>query len=70
MEVHEFLGRWIYEVGIPFHTISHNNFDRFFEVVHQFGPRYITPNQYMLREPLLKKEVERTKEILRIQEDK
>lgn len=37
MEVHQILARWVYEVGIPFLTISHENFDQFFKAVGQFG---------------------------------
>ncbi|KAL5774763.1 hypothetical protein ACOSP7_012320 [Xanthoceras sorbifolium] len=39
------------------------------EAVGQFGPGYKPPSQYELREPLLKEEVQRTKELLKKQEE-
>ncbi|KAL5790169.1 hypothetical protein ACOSQ2_005057 [Xanthoceras sorbifolium] len=39
------------------------------EAVGQFGPAYKPPTQYELREPLLKEEVQRTKELLKKQEE-
>uniref|UniRef100_UPI0005C9ACA9 uncharacterized protein LOC101303082 n=1 Tax=Fragaria vesca subsp. vesca TaxID=101020 RepID=UPI0005C9ACA9 len=66
--VHQFLARWVYEVGIPFHAIDNDSFKRFVEAVGQFGPGYRPPSQYLLREPLLKEEVDRTKSLLKTQE--
>ena len=37
----------------------------FVEAVGQFGPRFKPPSQYQLREPLLKEEVNRMKELLK-----
>ena len=39
------------------------------EAVGQYGPGYRPPTQYQLREPLLKEEVERTKGLLKKQEE-
>ena len=64
-DVHQYLARWVYEAGIPFHAIDNESFQRFVEAVGQFGPGYQPPSQYELREPLLKKEVERTKNSLK-----
>ncbi|XP_050387005.1 uncharacterized protein LOC126803258 [Argentina anserina] len=68
-DVHGYLARWVYESGIPFHALDNDSFRRFVEVVGQYGPGYKPPSQYELREPLLKKEVERTKKALKSQED-
>ena len=68
LEVHQYLARWVYEVGIPFNAIEIDSFKIFVEALCQYGPGY-TPYQYQLREPLLKGEVERTKEILKKQEE-
>ncbi|KAL5793401.1 hypothetical protein ACOSP7_001995 [Xanthoceras sorbifolium] len=38
------------------------------EAVGQFGPGYKPPSQYQLREPLLREEVQRTKDVLKKQE--
>jgi hypothetical protein len=59
----------VYEAGIPFHAIDNDSFKRFVEAVGQFGPGYRPPSQYLLREPLLKEEVERTKKSLKKQEE-
>lgn len=67
--VHQYLARWVYESGIPFHAIDNDSFKRFAEAVGQFGPGYRPPTQYLLREPLLKEEVDRTKSLLKKQEE-
>ncbi|XP_024200409.1 uncharacterized protein LOC112203718 [Rosa chinensis] len=67
--VHQWLARWVYEAGIPFHAIDNDSFKRFVEAVGQFGPGYRPPTQYQLREPLLKEEVERTKNSLKKHEE-
>ncbi|KAF7153803.1 hypothetical protein RHSIM_Rhsim01G0126200 [Rhododendron simsii] len=68
-EVSQYLARWVYEAGIPFHAIDNDSFKRFVEAVGQFGPGYEPPSQYQLREPLLKEEVDRTKKLLKRQEE-
>ncbi|KAF7131997.1 hypothetical protein RHSIM_Rhsim09G0032000 [Rhododendron simsii] len=55
-EVSQYLARWVYEAGIPFHAIDNDSFKRFVEADGQFGPGYQPPSQYQLREPLLKEE--------------
>ncbi|XP_061994995.1 uncharacterized protein LOC133712901 [Rosa rugosa] len=67
--VHQYLARWVYETGIPFHTIDNDCFKKFVEAVGQFGPGYRPPSQYQLREPLLKEEIERTRQSLKKQEE-
>ncbi|XP_073019346.1 uncharacterized protein [Primulina eburnea] len=67
--VQQYVSRWVYESGIPFHAIDNDSFKRFVEAVGQFGPGYCPPSQYLLREPLLKEEVERTKILLKKQEE-
>ncbi|KAI8554220.1 hypothetical protein RHMOL_Rhmol05G0081800 [Rhododendron molle] len=68
-KVSQYLARWVYETGIPFHAIDNDSFKRFVEAVGLFGPGYQPPSQYQLREPLLKEEVERTKTLLKKQEE-
>ena len=67
--VHKLLVRWVYEFVIPFNAIDNNSFKRFCEAVGQIGPGYQPPSQYLLREPLLKKEAERTKTLLKKHEE-
>jgi hypothetical protein len=59
----------VYETVIPFNAIDNDSFKWFVEAVGQFGPGYQPPTQYQLREPLLKEEVERTKTLLKKQEE-
>ncbi|KAI8543162.1 hypothetical protein RHMOL_Rhmol08G0196200 [Rhododendron molle] len=68
-DVSQYLARWVYEAGIPFHAIDNDGFKRFVEAVGQFGPGYEPPSQYQLREPLLKEEMDRTKKLLKRQEE-
>ncbi|XP_058216746.1 uncharacterized protein LOC131327614 [Rhododendron vialii] len=67
-QVSQFLAQWVYEANIPFHAIDNDSFKRFAEAVGQFGLKYQPPSQYQLREPLLK-EVDRTKKLLKKQEE-
>ncbi|XP_050150556.1 uncharacterized protein LOC126625531 [Malus sylvestris] len=64
-QVDQYVARWVYEAGIPFHAIDNDSFKRVMEAVGQFGPGYLPPSQYELREPLLKEEVERVKKSLK-----
>lgn len=68
-QVHAYLAQWVYESGIPFNAINNDAFHQLLEAVGQFGPGYIPPTQYQLREPLLKQAVEKTKEVVKKQEE-
>ncbi|TQE07882.1 hypothetical protein C1H46_006531 [Malus baccata] len=68
-QVDQYVARWVYEAGIPFHAIDNDSFKRVMEAVGQFGPGYLPPSQYELREPLLKEEVERVKKSLKKHEE-
>ncbi|XP_022865553.1 uncharacterized protein LOC111385399 [Olea europaea var. sylvestris] len=69
LEVHQYLARWVYEARIPFNAIDNDSFKKFVEALGQYGLGYTPPSQYQLREPLLKGEVERTKETLKKQKE-
>ncbi|KAM0985365.1 hypothetical protein ACFX2C_012644 [Malus domestica] len=56
-------------ISIPFQAIDNDSFKRVMEAVGQFGPGYLPPSQYELREPLLKEEVERVKKSLKKHEE-
>nr|GEU76592.1 hypothetical protein [Tanacetum cinerariifolium] len=66
--VHQYCARWVYEACIPFRSIDNDGFKKFVEAVGIYGRGYRPPSQYLLREPLLKEEVERTKGLLKKQE--
>lgn len=46
----------MYQSGIPFNDIDNDAFRMFCEAIGQFGPGWVPPTQYQLREPLLKEE--------------
>ncbi|XP_052193854.1 uncharacterized protein LOC127802188, partial [Diospyros lotus] len=57
------------QAGIPFNAIDNDSFKLFVEAVGQFGPGFKPPSQYQLKEPLLKGEVDRIKELLKKHEE-
>ncbi|KAL5704073.1 hypothetical protein ACHQM5_022546 [Ranunculus cassubicifolius] len=67
--VHRYLVRWMYENGIAFNSVDNDSFKKFTEAVGQFGPGYLPPSQYQMREPLLKEEYDHTKTLLKKQEE-
>nr|XP_028956498.1 uncharacterized protein LOC103441098 [Malus domestica] len=68
-QVDQYLARWVYEAGIPFHAIDNDSFKCVMEAIGQFGPGYLPPSQYELKEPLLKEEVERVRKSLKKHEE-
>ncbi|CAM8936807.1 unnamed protein product [Rhodiola kirilowii] len=68
-KVDQYVARWMYESAIPFHSIENDSFRKMLEAVGQFGSGYKGPTQYKIRESLLKEEVDRTKELLKKQEE-
>ncbi|XP_018461154.1 uncharacterized protein LOC108832156 [Raphanus sativus] len=68
-KVHQYIGRWLFASGVPFHATANDEFKLMLEAVGQFGPGVTPPSQYLLREPLLKEEVERIKGLLKGQEE-
>ncbi|CAN7051196.1 uncharacterized protein LOC103829688 isoform X2 [Brassica rapa] len=67
--VHQYCARWIYQSNIPFSAIDNESFRLFCEALGQFGPGWVPPTQYQLREPLLNEEKQRTKEKLKALEE-
>ncbi|GJX04907.1 putative transcription factor/ chromatin remodeling BED-type(Zn) family protein [Tanacetum coccineum] len=62
----KYVARWADEVAIPFHAFEKDSFKMLLEVVGQFGPGNPTPNYiFSLSTPLLKEEVERTKNLVK-----
>ncbi|CAG7901552.1 unnamed protein product [Brassica rapa] len=68
-KVHQYIGRWVFASGVPFHATANDEFKLMLEAVGQFGSGVTPPSQYLLREPLLKEEVERVKGLLKAQEE-
>ncbi|KAL5738552.1 hypothetical protein ACOSP7_031313 [Xanthoceras sorbifolium] len=67
-KVHQHIAKWVYEAGVPFNAIANDSFKQVVEAIGQFGPGYKPPSQYQLREPLLREEVQKTKDVLKKQE--
>ncbi|XP_013588957.1 PREDICTED: uncharacterized protein LOC106297221 [Brassica oleracea var. oleracea] len=67
--VRQYCSRWIYEANIAFNAIDNDSFRMFCEALGQFGPGWVPPSQYQLREPLLNEEQQRTKEKLKSLEE-
>ncbi|GKB29831.1 putative transcription factor/ chromatin remodeling BED-type(Zn) family protein [Tanacetum coccineum] len=61
----KYVARWAYESAIPFHAFEKDSFKMLLEVVGQFGPGLPPPTRYELSTPLLKEEVERTKNLVK-----
>ncbi|XP_073030706.1 uncharacterized protein [Primulina eburnea] len=68
-QVQQYVGRWAYENGIPFNALDNDSFKQLMRAVGQFGPGFKPPTQYQLREPILKSEVEGTKQLLKKHEE-
>ncbi|CAH1426499.1 unnamed protein product [Lactuca virosa] len=66
---HKFISRWAYKTAIPFHALEDDSFKMMLEVVGQFGIGLTPPTRYSLSDPLLKHEVERTKSLLKKNEE-
>nr|GEU73533.1 hypothetical protein [Tanacetum cinerariifolium] len=60
----KYIARWAYESAIPFYAFEKDSFKMLLEVVGQFGPG-LPPPTYELSTPLLKEEVERTKNLVK-----
>ncbi|ESQ50742.1 hypothetical protein EUTSA_v10022981mg [Eutrema salsugineum] len=67
--VRQYCARWLYQASIPFNAIDNEPFRLFCEALGQFGPGWVPPSQYQLREPLLNEEYQRTKEKLKTLEE-
>ncbi|GJY62427.1 hypothetical protein Tco_0463084 [Tanacetum coccineum] len=61
----KYVARWAYESAIPFHAFEKDSFKMLLEVVGQFGPGLPPPTRHELSTPLLKEEVERTKNLVK-----
>ncbi|KAL1207419.1 hypothetical protein V5N11_007013 [Cardamine amara subsp. amara] len=67
--VRQYCARWVYQSSIPFNAIENETFRLFCEALGQFGPGWMPPSPYQLREPLLNEEQQRTKKKLKSLEE-
>ncbi|ESQ29475.1 hypothetical protein EUTSA_v10023973mg [Eutrema salsugineum] len=67
--VRQYCSRWVYHAAISFNAIDNDAFKLCCEALGQFGPGWVPPSQYQLREPLLNEDVQRTKEKLKVLEE-
>ncbi|GKE24995.1 hypothetical protein Tco_1436507 [Tanacetum coccineum] len=61
--------RWAYECAIPFHVFERDSFVQVMQAVGQFGPNGPPPTRYEIGDTFLKKEVERTKGLMKKYEE-
>nr|GEX07376.1 hypothetical protein [Tanacetum cinerariifolium] len=65
IKVKEHICRWAYKCGASFHAFERDSFKTLLEVVGQFEPRALPHNRYEMGDTYLKKEVDRTKSLLK-----
>jgi hypothetical protein len=65
----QYIARWFYRNGIPFHAARDEAFAVMLEAVGKFGGGLKPPSYHELRVPLLRKEVEYTKNLLKVHEE-
>ncbi|XP_010527565.1 PREDICTED: uncharacterized protein LOC104804899 [Tarenaya hassleriana] len=63
--VHQSIARWWYQAGIPFNSIKMQSFQDMLHAIGRFGPNLPAPSYHQIRVPLLTKEVEYTKSLMK-----
>ena len=63
------LPRWLYDAGIPFNAVKLDSFAVAVESIGQFGPGMKPPSYHEVRVPLLAKEVQRTKDLMKVHKE-
>ncbi|XP_019437890.1 PREDICTED: uncharacterized protein LOC109343825 [Lupinus angustifolius] len=61
----QFIARFFYKCRIPFNVVRDRSFSKMMDVVANYGPNLKLPTYHELRVPLLQKEVELTKEMMK-----
>ncbi|XP_019460161.1 PREDICTED: uncharacterized protein LOC109359919 [Lupinus angustifolius] len=61
----QFIARFFYKCRIPFNVVCDRSFSKMMDVVANYGPNLKLPTYHELRVPLLQKEVELTKEMMK-----
>ncbi|XP_071687298.1 uncharacterized protein [Rutidosis leptorrhynchoides] len=64
-----YIARWAYQHAVPFNAVDNDEFVCILEAAGHHGPNGKPPSRYHLGEPLLKKEVDRTKTRMKRYED-
>lgn len=59
------VARWMYDAGIPFNAVNYPSFAVAIEAIGQFGPGLKPPSYHEVRVPLLRKEVEHTRDLMK-----
>lgn len=67
--MNDYLAFWAYKCSIPFNALTDPAFTAFCEALGQYGPGYKTLTMYEYREPLLKRQVEKTNDKLKAHRD-
>lgn len=64
-EVAQSIENFFIEGGVPFHVVNSESFKLMLEAIGDYGPDFTPPTYHEIRGPLLKKEVQRTKELMK-----
>ncbi|XP_020243199.1 uncharacterized protein LOC109821425 [Asparagus officinalis] len=64
-DVNRYIGGWFYEAGIPFNTLSIPSFIQMVQAIGKFEAFLDAPTPYELRETILQREVDKTREIIK-----
>ncbi|RDY02391.1 hypothetical protein CR513_14151, partial [Mucuna pruriens] len=65
----QYIARFFYTNGIPFNVARSNSFKLMIEAIGNYGPHLKSPSYHELRVPLLKKELQYTKDMLKGHEE-
>ncbi|OIT29621.1 hypothetical protein A4A49_58464, partial [Nicotiana attenuata] len=55
---------WMYDAGLPFNCVNYKTFDKFIEVVEQYGPGIKPPSYHEVRVTHLKKDLKKIDQII------
>ena len=67
--VHQYIARFWYQAGLSFNMVKLQSFHDMLAAVGSFGPHLRPPSYHEIRVPLLQKELEYTKELLKGQKE-
>ncbi|KAL5187367.1 Serine hydroxymethyltransferase 7 [Glycine soja] len=65
LKVHQHIARFWYQAGLSFNLIKLKSFENMVAAIGQYGPHFPIPSYHDIRVPLLKKEVEYTKNLMK-----
>lgn len=64
-KAHQAIARWIYDAGLPLNCVNVESFGPMIEAIGQYGPGLKPPTYHQVRVPLLNKEKEHVKNLMK-----